>query len=246
MLDHELGRRGVAAEAVGGRAREEHTHLAVAAAVAAGRGDCGLGVLAAARAFGLGFAPVTREPYDLVRRPRRSSTPFWRRCGSGCPRARSWSVWRRSAATRPGRAAAGCDDVRSRVALVPMPVVPRQRPAGRCGHHVRLVRAAFLAVARRAHRRWRVGDARRREAPPGGCVASRASARGGCVEYREPELERPARLARVLVDRHVSSSRRGCRGMRTSAPPWSAGCRSRRSPSGGTASSRRWGCRRSR
>ena len=66
LLDHELGRRGIAAEAVGGYAREEHTHLAVAAAVAAGRADCGLGVLAAARAFGLDFVPVTREPYDLV------------------------------------------------------------------------------------------------------------------------------------------------------------------------------------
>jgi len=38
----------------------------VAAAVAAGRGDAGLGILAAARAFGLDFVPVTREPYDLV------------------------------------------------------------------------------------------------------------------------------------------------------------------------------------
>jgi putative molybdopterin biosynthesis protein len=66
LLDHELGRRGIAPDAVGGYAREEHTHLAVAAAVAAGRADCGLGVLAAARAFGLGFVPVTREPYDLV------------------------------------------------------------------------------------------------------------------------------------------------------------------------------------
>ena len=66
LLDHELARRGIAVEAVAGYAREEHTHLAVAAAVAAGRADCGLGVLAAARAFGLGFVPVTREPYDLV------------------------------------------------------------------------------------------------------------------------------------------------------------------------------------
>jgi putative molybdopterin biosynthesis protein len=66
LLDHELARRGIAHGAVGGYEREEHTHLAVAAAVAAGRADCGLGVLAAARAFGLGFVPVTREPYDLV------------------------------------------------------------------------------------------------------------------------------------------------------------------------------------
>jgi putative molybdopterin biosynthesis protein len=66
LLDHELGRRDIAPDAVMGYAREEHTHLAVAAAVAAGRADAGLGVLAAARAFELDFVPVTREPYDLV------------------------------------------------------------------------------------------------------------------------------------------------------------------------------------
>jgi putative molybdopterin biosynthesis protein len=66
LLDHELGRRGIAPDAVSGYAREEHTHLAVAAAVAAGRADAGLGVMAAARAFELDFVPLTREPYDLV------------------------------------------------------------------------------------------------------------------------------------------------------------------------------------
>jgi putative molybdopterin biosynthesis protein len=66
LLDHELGRRGIAPDAIAGYAREEHTHLAVAAAVAAGRADAGLGVMAAARAFELDFVPVTREPYDLV------------------------------------------------------------------------------------------------------------------------------------------------------------------------------------
>jgi putative molybdopterin biosynthesis protein len=66
LLDHELARRGIAPDAVPGYAREEHTHLAVAAAVAAGRADCGLGILAAARAFGLDFIAVAREPYDLV------------------------------------------------------------------------------------------------------------------------------------------------------------------------------------
>ncbi len=66
LLDHELARHQISPDVVDGYAREEHTHLAVAAAVAAGRGDAGLGILAAARAFGLGFVPVTREPYDLV------------------------------------------------------------------------------------------------------------------------------------------------------------------------------------
>ena len=66
LLDHELAALGIAPDGVHGYAREEPTHLAVAAAVAAGRGDAGLGILAAARAFGLDFVPVTREPYDLV------------------------------------------------------------------------------------------------------------------------------------------------------------------------------------
>jgi putative molybdopterin biosynthesis protein len=66
LLDHELARLDIEPSAIDGYQREEHTHLAVAAAVAAGRADCGLGVLAAARAFGLDFVPVAREPYDLV------------------------------------------------------------------------------------------------------------------------------------------------------------------------------------
>ncbi|MFL5875258.1 MAG: molybdopterin biosynthesis protein [Solirubrobacteraceae bacterium] len=66
LLDAELRARGADRAAISGYEREEHTHLAVAAAVAGGRADCGLGVRAAARAFGLGFVPVTREPYDLV------------------------------------------------------------------------------------------------------------------------------------------------------------------------------------
>jgi molybdopterin molybdotransferase/putative molybdopterin biosynthesis protein len=66
LLDQLLAEERIQPDEVGGYAREEHTHLAVAAAVAAGRADCGLGVLAAARAFGLDFVPVTKEPYDLV------------------------------------------------------------------------------------------------------------------------------------------------------------------------------------
>jgi putative molybdopterin biosynthesis protein len=66
LLDQELRRLGADPQAIPGYAREEPTHLAVAAAVAAGRADCGLGIHAAAQAFGLGFVPVAREPYDLV------------------------------------------------------------------------------------------------------------------------------------------------------------------------------------
>ncbi|MCO1656300.1 molybdopterin biosynthesis protein [Pseudonocardia humida] len=68
LLDHELGLRGIDPAAIAGYSREEHTHLGVAAAVSAGRADTGLGIQAAARAFGLDFVPVAREPYDLVLR----------------------------------------------------------------------------------------------------------------------------------------------------------------------------------
>jgi putative molybdopterin biosynthesis protein len=66
LLDYELGREGIDAAQVTGYTREEPTHLAVAAAIAAGRADCGMGIRAAARAFDLGFVRVTSEPYDLV------------------------------------------------------------------------------------------------------------------------------------------------------------------------------------
>jgi molybdopterin molybdotransferase/putative molybdopterin biosynthesis protein len=66
LLDYELARAGIDPAAIVGYGREEPTHLAVAAAIASGRADCGMGVLAAARAFDLDFVPVTSEPYDLV------------------------------------------------------------------------------------------------------------------------------------------------------------------------------------
>jgi putative molybdopterin biosynthesis protein len=68
LLDYELAQRGIDPTDIPGYTREEHTHLAVAAAVSAGRADAGLGILAAARAFGLDFVPVAQEPYDLVLR----------------------------------------------------------------------------------------------------------------------------------------------------------------------------------
>jgi putative molybdopterin biosynthesis protein len=78
LLDHELAGRGIDAARVNGYSREEHTHLAVAAAVSAGRADTGLGILAAARAFGLDFVPVAREPYDLVLRTAELDSPLMR------------------------------------------------------------------------------------------------------------------------------------------------------------------------
>lgn len=65
LLDYELKVRGIDPETIEGYEREEFTHMAVAAAVASGSADCGLGVLAAARALELDFVPVAVERYDL-------------------------------------------------------------------------------------------------------------------------------------------------------------------------------------
>jgi putative molybdopterin biosynthesis protein len=45
---------------------EEYTHMSVAAAVAAGSVDAGMGILAAARALNLDFIPIAEERYDLI------------------------------------------------------------------------------------------------------------------------------------------------------------------------------------
>jgi len=76
LLDHRLAELGISPDAISGYAREEPTHLAVAAAIAAGRGDAGLGITAAARAFGLDMVPVTWEPYDLVVTPGALGSPL--------------------------------------------------------------------------------------------------------------------------------------------------------------------------
>jgi putative molybdopterin biosynthesis protein len=65
LLDYELKQRGISSDAVVGYDHEEYTHLAVAAAVASGVADCGLGVRTAALALGLDFIPVGWERYDL-------------------------------------------------------------------------------------------------------------------------------------------------------------------------------------
>jgi len=66
LLDYHLQQLGITAEMVQGYDQEEYTHLAVAAAVASGRADCGLGIQAAARALDLEFIPLFSERYDLV------------------------------------------------------------------------------------------------------------------------------------------------------------------------------------
>ena len=66
LLDYRLKGLGPEPKRIAGYEREEYTHLGVAAAVAAGRADTGLGILSAATAMALDFVPLLNEQYDLV------------------------------------------------------------------------------------------------------------------------------------------------------------------------------------
>jgi putative molybdopterin biosynthesis protein len=78
LLDFHLAQLAIDPAALAGYDREEYTHLAVAAAVASGRAECGLGIRAAAEALGLGFVPLFQERYDLVIPRRHYEDPFLR------------------------------------------------------------------------------------------------------------------------------------------------------------------------
>jgi len=66
LLDYHLNLMSIPQSSIEGYPQEEYTHLGVAAAVASGRADCGLGIAAAAEALDLDFIPLFQERYDLV------------------------------------------------------------------------------------------------------------------------------------------------------------------------------------
>ncbi len=65
-FDRLLAASGLAPSAIRGYGDEEFTHQAVAAVIAAGRADAGMGAEAAARRFGLHFRKLGEETYFLV------------------------------------------------------------------------------------------------------------------------------------------------------------------------------------
>jgi len=66
LLDYHLNLLGIASGQILRYNQEEFTHLGVAAAVASGRADCGLGIAAAAQALDLDFLPLYQERYELI------------------------------------------------------------------------------------------------------------------------------------------------------------------------------------
>ena len=57
---------GIDTKKINGYEKEVGTHMTVAASIAAGTVDAGMGVQAAAQALGLDFLPLAAEQYDLL------------------------------------------------------------------------------------------------------------------------------------------------------------------------------------
>ncbi len=70
LVDHALSRARIRPTAIVGYTNEEFTHAAVAATIAAGNADAGMGIAAAASQLGLAFVPLIEERYTFACRRR--------------------------------------------------------------------------------------------------------------------------------------------------------------------------------
>ena len=66
LLDYQLKKLGVCTDKISGYDKEAGTHMAVASMISDGVVDAGMGIQAAAKAFGLEFFPIAQEQYDLL------------------------------------------------------------------------------------------------------------------------------------------------------------------------------------
>ena len=79
ILDLLLAKERIAERRIEGYDRQEYTHAAVAAHIASGMADAGLGVETAARQFHLGFVPLLNERYFLAVRREALDSPLFER-----------------------------------------------------------------------------------------------------------------------------------------------------------------------
>lgn len=107
LLDLLLAEEGMKAQEISGYETEEFTHAAVAATIASGAADAGIGVEAAARRFGLDFIPVAREDYYLAARRDALSQHAMKVLLA----ALAAPAWRRTLAAEPGYDSRGCGRV---------------------------------------------------------------------------------------------------------------------------------------
>ncbi len=66
LCDYLIKKYSMDKNAVDGYRNEEFTHTAIAAQIASGNADCGLGIYSAARMYDLDFIPVSVERYDFL------------------------------------------------------------------------------------------------------------------------------------------------------------------------------------
>lgn len=66
LFDYLLKTNGIDKNEIDGYRNEEFTHTAVAAQIAGGNADCGLGIYSAAQMYGLDFIEITVEEYDFI------------------------------------------------------------------------------------------------------------------------------------------------------------------------------------
>lgn len=66
LCDYLIEQNGMKAEDINGYENEEFTHTAVAALIAAGNADAGLGIYSAAKMYDLDFIPICNEIYEFL------------------------------------------------------------------------------------------------------------------------------------------------------------------------------------
>jgi putative molybdopterin biosynthesis protein len=128
LMDHLLAQHRIDARAIDGYlTRHEDSHLAVAAALAAGHADVGPGIEAAARQFGLAFMPLVDENYFLVCLKDALDTPAVQRLRA----ALTSPAWPQLLATLPGHAPQQPGEVLSLTRALPWWNYRQPKPAAR-------------------------------------------------------------------------------------------------------------------
>lgn len=79
LADYLCKQNGLSPEQIYGYDREELTHTSVAAQIASGSADAGMGIYSAAKLYGLAFLPVCVEEYDLLIPDQAYDTPLVQR-----------------------------------------------------------------------------------------------------------------------------------------------------------------------
>lgn len=76
LIDYLCKKEGISPDGIYGYDREEFTHTSVAAQIANGTADAGMGIYSAARLYDLDFLPICNEQYDLLISDEAWSTPM--------------------------------------------------------------------------------------------------------------------------------------------------------------------------